>query len=198
MTPGSVAEAVLAALRGSLRRTVPYALLAAGVFVAAMVLGGGVGSANGTTTVVPVRESGDPAVERSAVFFLRHNVAVALQLAAGALTGGVWTAYLLLYNGFLAGAVLVEAAVSLGTLTAAALIVPHGVLELPALWLAGGVGARWVHYGWRVATGDRDGPGGPGLLRDTAVVLVSVVVLLAAAAVVEAHVTLALAELVAG
>lgn len=198
MTPGGVGGAAGAVLRASLGRTLPYALLAAGAFVAGMLLGGAVGAANGTTTVVPIREGGEPAVSRSAGFFLRHNVAVAFQLAAGALTGGVWTLYVLLFNGFLAGALLVEAAAILGVPTAVALIAPHGVFELPALWLAGGVGVRWVHFAWRVATGDRSGSGLYGLLRDTAVVMAVVVGLLTVAAVVEAHVTLPLAELVAG
>lgn len=196
MTAGDLAAAVRAPLRTSLRRVLPYALLAAAAFVAAALLGGAVGAANGTTTVVPVRESGEPAVGRSAWFFLRHNVGVTLQMAAGAVTGGVWTLYLLGYNGFLTGAVLVEAAANLGPLTAVALIAPHGVLELPAIWLAGGVGLRWVHYGWRVATGDRGGVGFPGLLRDTLVAMAAVVVLLAVAAAVEAHVTLPVADMV--
>lgn len=198
MTSSPVSGAVASVLRASFRRTLPYALLAAAAFVAAALLGGSIGVANETTTVVPVRESGEPATSRTTAYFLRHNVPVALKLTAGAATGGLLTLYLLLFNGFLTGAVLVEAAANLGPLTAVALIVPHGVLELPAIWLAGGVGVRWVHYAWRVATGDRSGPGFTGLVRDSAVVTAGVMMLLAVAAVVEAHVTLGLARLVAG
>lgn len=69
-----------------------------------------------------------------------NNIGVSLKAAAGGMTGGLFTTIMLVYNGALIGAV--------GTLVAQnnlayefwAFVFPHGSLELPAIFFAGGAG----------------------------------------------------------
>lgn len=69
-----------------------------------------------------------------------NNLSVSFAAVAGGMTAGVYTAYLMVFNGLLIGAV--------GTLVGQnqlaypfwAFVFPHGSLELPAIFLAGGAG----------------------------------------------------------
>lgn len=185
----------LAAVPAGVRRWLPYWLLAAAVFTVGAALGAAVGAERSSSVVFPVREPGGPVPDPSALDLFVHNGAVAARLVVGGLLAGVPTLYLLLFNGFALGSVLVDAAAALGPLVALALVVPHGIVELPALWLAGAVPARWLHVVWSVATGrDRRTPV-PRVLLRTGAALATVTLLLGVAALVEATVTLALARL---
>lgn len=176
------------------RRWLPYWLLAAGVFAVGAALGAAVGAERETTVLFPVRPSGAPVPAVSAAELFVHNLRVALTMAFGGILAGIPTLYLLLFDGFTLGSVAVDAAGTLGPLTTLVLLVPHGVLELPALWLAGAIPARWLHVGWCLATGrDRATPV-PRVLGRTVVAVIGVVLLLAVAAVLEATVTVALAR----
>lgn len=69
-----------------------------------------------------------------------NNISVSFGAVAGGITGGLYTIYLMLFNGLLIGAV--------GTLVGQnnlaypfwAFVFPHGSLELPAIFFAGGAG----------------------------------------------------------
>ncbi len=69
-----------------------------------------------------------------------NNLAVSFGAVAGGITAGIYTAYLMVFNGLLIGAV--------GTLVGQnnlaypfwAFVFPHGSLELPAIFFAGGAG----------------------------------------------------------
>lgn len=184
----------LLALPGGVRRWLPYWLLAAGIFAVGTAVGGAVGAERETAVVFPVRASGDPVPEVTTLGLFVHNAGVAARMVVGGVLGGVPTVYLLLFNGFVLGSVLVDAAGALGPLTTVALLVPHGVFELPALWLAGAVPARWLHVVWAVASGrDRATPV-PRVMLRTVFALVVVLALLAVAAAVEATVTADLAR----
>jgi uncharacterized membrane protein SpoIIM required for sporulation len=69
-----------------------------------------------------------------------NNIQVSLGAIAGGITGGLFTTYIMLFNGLLIGAI--------GTLVGQnklafpfwAFVFPHGSLELPAIFLAGGAG----------------------------------------------------------
>lgn len=69
-----------------------------------------------------------------------NNIQVALVAFAGGMTAGVLTAWSMLQNGLLLGALAGAAAKSGQALAFWSLIVPHGSLELPAIILAGGSG----------------------------------------------------------
>lgn len=184
----------LALVPAGVRRWLPYWLLVAGVFVGGATIGAAVGAERSTAVVLPVRASGEPLPAVSALELFLHNVRVAATMVGGGLLAGIPTLYLVLFNGFVLGSVGADAAGTLGPLTTVALLVPHGILELPALWLAAAVPARWLHVVWNLAAGrDRTTPV-PRVMARTAVALGLVVVLLGVAAVVEATVTLALAR----
>ncbi len=73
---------------------------------------------------------------------MTNNISVSFMTFAGGITGGVLTVFSLLYNGILIGAI--GAACWLGgmSLPLWSFVAPHGVLELPAIFIAGGAGLR--------------------------------------------------------
>ncbi|MEH2071712.1 MAG: stage II sporulation protein M [Nostoc sp.] len=86
-----------------------------------------------------------------------NNLSVSFGAVAGGITAGVYTAYLMIFNGLLIGAV--------GTLVAQnnlaypfwAFVFPHGSLELPAIFFAGGAGfllARAILFPGKYRRGD--------------------------------------------
>lgn len=174
-------------------RWIPYFLAAAGLFVAAATVGAAVGTER-ESFVVPVRSPSDPVPELAAGSLFGHNAGIALGAAGGVLLLGLPTLFLLAYNGFLFGSTMVDAAGSLGPLRTVALVAPHGVLELPAVWLAGAVGLRWTHLLWRLANGASRTGDVPRTVVDSLAAVALALLVLAVAAVVEASVTLPLAR----
>ncbi|MDZ8235810.1 MAG: stage II sporulation protein M [Nostoc sp. ChiQUE01a] len=86
-----------------------------------------------------------------------NNLAVSFGAIAGGITAGIYTAYLMVFNGLLIGAV--------GTLVGQnnlaypfwAFVFPHGSLELPAIFFAGGAGfllARAILFPGKYRRGD--------------------------------------------
>jgi uncharacterized membrane protein SpoIIM required for sporulation len=73
---------------------------------------------------------------------MTNNISVSFMTFAGGITAGVFTVYSLLYNGVRLGAI--GAACWLGgmSLPLWSFVAPHGVLELPAIFIAGGAGLR--------------------------------------------------------
>jgi uncharacterized membrane protein SpoIIM required for sporulation len=69
-----------------------------------------------------------------------NNIQVSFAAVAGGITAGIWTAYMMLLNGILIGAI--GALVGQNNLAFPfwAFVLPHGSLELPAIFLAGGAG----------------------------------------------------------
>lgn len=105
---------------------------------------------------------------RVSVFELAlHNARVALLLAAGGLLVGLLTLLNLLFNGILLGSLvgrLLDAGVSGPGIIA--LIIPHGILELPALWLAGAAGFVLPYQLVRYLRGRKRRPlTGPDVIR---------------------------------
>ncbi|MBW4525677.1 MAG: stage II sporulation protein M [Phormidium tanganyikae FI6-MK23] len=82
---------------------------------------------------------------KAASQIMTNNLGVTFQAAAGGMTIGIYTMFLLLMNGLLIGGV--------GTLVAQnnlafpfwAFVFPHGSLELPAIFLSGGAGLLIAH-----------------------------------------------------
>ncbi|MEH2150389.1 stage II sporulation protein M [Nostoc sp.] len=86
-----------------------------------------------------------------------NNLSVSFGAVAGGMTTGAYTAYLMIFNGLLIGAV--------GTLVGQnnlaypfwAFVLPHGSLELPAIFFAGGAGfllARAILFPGKYRRGD--------------------------------------------
>ena len=191
-----------AVARAFARRWLPYWLAAAGLFLATACLGAAVGTER-RSFVVPVRAPGDPIPSLDAADLFVHNARIGLYLAGGAALFGLPTVVVLAYNGFVFGATMADATGTLGPVTAAVLVAPHGVIELPALWLAGAVGLRWAHLLWDLASGGSYASRGsyvtgvPRTAGDSLVAILAAAALLALAASVEAVVTPVLARALA-
>jgi uncharacterized membrane protein SpoIIM required for sporulation len=138
------------------RRHVAHCALAAAVFV----LGAGVGAALSaghpdlkarvlgprmvetidrgemwTESIVTVKPLASSAI-------MTNNMSVAFVTFAAGVTAGIGTLYYLLLNGFLLGVVAAACAARGMSLSLWSFVAPHGVLELPAIFIAGGAGLR--------------------------------------------------------
>lgn len=134
-------------------------------------------------------------VELTVRFLLTNNTQVFVLMVAGALTAGLLTVFALAFNGFVVGYVVTPIAADEGVLFVFVGLAPHGVPELFAFFVAGGVGFRLVVCVVERVRGTREVVLGRDGWRRVAILLVAAWLLLAVAAVIEAHVTAALLDL---
>jgi uncharacterized membrane protein SpoIIM required for sporulation len=73
---------------------------------------------------------------------MTNNMSVAFMAFALGITAGLGTLYMLLFNGLLIGVIGMACHLSGMSLKLWEFVAPHGVLELPAIFLAGGAGLR--------------------------------------------------------
>lgn len=138
---------------------------------------------------------GDPDGWELFAFILRRNMTVFLMLLLGIVSAGLVTVVVLLGNGIAVGQLIGFARVSgMSLADVAYLLLPHGVLELGALCVAGAVGLRGIRLAVGLSAIDRTAFGSLRL----GTVLVFGLVALAAAAAVEAFVTVEIAESLRG
>lgn len=179
----------------------PWFLLATATFLV-----GGVGGVGAMALASPDALStaaeafgGDVFPDRLTTWTIFSNNVVALGVvASGTVSFGAAAAFALLFNGLLLGAIVAAATAETSLLVVTALILPHGVLELPALFLVGGVAYRVT---WRLVSylrGADDRPPTHRELGEAAALVVVAVLLLAVAAFIEANVTPAVGRAVAG
>jgi uncharacterized membrane protein SpoIIM required for sporulation len=71
---------------------------------------------------------------------MTNNLSVSFAMFAGGITGGLFTIYMLVVNGLLLGVVGAATAHAGMALQLWSFVAPHGVLELPAIFIAGGAG----------------------------------------------------------
>jgi uncharacterized membrane protein SpoIIM required for sporulation len=69
-----------------------------------------------------------------------NNLSVAFRMVGGGITAGLWTVYALFYNGLLIGAVATLVGQNGLAYPFWGFVFPHGALELPAIFIAGGGG----------------------------------------------------------
>ena len=69
-----------------------------------------------------------------------NNIKVSFAAVAGGITAGIFTAYILFFNGLSIGAVATLVGQNKLAYPFWAFVFPHGALELPAIFLAGGAG----------------------------------------------------------
>ena len=84
---------------------------------------------------------------------LTNNISVAFAAFATGIFAGIGTAYMMLFNGIMLGVIAVACAQGGMSVPLWSFVAPHGALELPAIFIAGGAGlllGRGV-----VAPGDR-------------------------------------------
>jgi uncharacterized membrane protein SpoIIM required for sporulation len=73
---------------------------------------------------------------------MTNNITVSFITFAGGISGGFLTVYSLIFNGVLLGAVGTACALNDMSIPLWSFVAPHGVLELPAIFIAGGAGLR--------------------------------------------------------
>jgi len=71
---------------------------------------------------------------------MTNNLSVSLAAFAGGIVGGIGTVYMMIFNGVLIGVVAVACDRAGLGLSLWSFIAPHGALELPAIFIAGGAG----------------------------------------------------------
>ncbi|MDF9747265.1 stage II sporulation protein M [Natrinema salsiterrestre] len=127
-------------------------------------------------------------------FLLVNNTQAFLLSIAGALTLGVLTAWAMVFNGIIVGNVAAIVTDNVGFDYILVGLLPHGVFELPALFIAAGVGFRLLYrFGERIY-GTRDAIITKRYLYRTGLLVLVGWLLLVVAAFVEAFVTPALLE----
>ncbi len=127
-----------------------------------------------------------------------NNLTAMLVMLLGAVTLGIVSVFGLVLNGLLIGAVVGLALQELPVVVVLALLVPHGILEIPALLLVAAVGLRFGRLTVRYLR-DRE----PELvterrLREAGWLVALATGLILVAAYIEATITLQVAERVAG
>jgi uncharacterized membrane protein SpoIIM required for sporulation len=76
---------------------------------------------------------------------MTNNMSVGFMTFALGITGGLGTIYMMALNGLLIGVIGVACGLSGMSLQLWSFVAPHGVLELPAIFIAGGAGFRIAH-----------------------------------------------------
>ena len=73
---------------------------------------------------------------------MTNNISVSFMAFAAGITGGVGTIYMMFFNGMLVGVIGTACGMAGMSLKFWSFVAPHGVLELPAIFIAGGAGLR--------------------------------------------------------
>jgi len=73
---------------------------------------------------------------------MTNNITVSLTAFAMGITAGVGTIYMMVFNGILLGVIGVKCGLAGMSVPLWSFVAPHGVLELPAIVIAGGAGLR--------------------------------------------------------
>jgi uncharacterized membrane protein SpoIIM required for sporulation len=76
---------------------------------------------------------------------MTNNISVGFTAFAAGITGGLGTIYMMVFNGLLIGVIGMACALSGMSGQLWSFVAPHGVLELPAIFIAGGAGLRLAH-----------------------------------------------------
>ena len=197
--PGVGMGSRLVAVRAVYRRWLRlYGLVAALILGASTVVGFLLGSAV-PIGALPAEGGGTgPFPALTTVDLAVNNLVAMVALSLGAVSLGLVTVLGLVLNGLLIGAVVGIAVQQADPLVVAMLIVPHGVLEIPALLAASAVGLRFGRLTVRYIRGREETLVTRRDLREAGWLLACSALLIVVAAYVEANLTLELAEAVAG
>jgi uncharacterized membrane protein SpoIIM required for sporulation len=128
---------------------------------------------------------------------LVNNLLALAVVLSGVVTFAVTTVVSLLFNGLLIGFFL-GAAAPASLPETLALILPHGLLELPAFWIAGGVALRVTHRLIRYLRGNADDVLSRSERYEAVLLAALAIGLIVVAAVIEARFTIEIAEWLTG
>jgi uncharacterized membrane protein SpoIIM required for sporulation len=152
--PAGIIHFLLDGFPQTFRRTLSYTLAALALFVVGALAGVGLASADpGFERFVLNGEMMDTIARRemwthgilsvkpyASSAIMTNNIAVSLAACATGMLAGVGPVYMMLFNGLLIG-VIGSACFRTGMSVALwSFVTPHGVLELPAIFIAGGAG----------------------------------------------------------
>ncbi|WP_424003404.1 stage II sporulation protein M [Haloarcula salina] len=132
--------------------------------------------------------------ELTTVSLAVHNLGALFVMFLGAVSLGTATVLSLVLNGLVIGAVIAIALKQVSPVVVAALIVPHGLVEIPALLLVAAVGLRFGWLSIQYLRGRTDAFVTTRDLREAGWLLALAVVLIVVAAFVEANLTLEIAD----
>jgi uncharacterized membrane protein SpoIIM required for sporulation len=76
---------------------------------------------------------------------MTNNMSVSFMAYIAGITAGLGTIYMMFFNGLLMGVIGVACALSGMSLSLWSFVAPHGALELPAIFIAGGAGFKIAH-----------------------------------------------------
>ncbi|WP_439028258.1 stage II sporulation protein M [Haloarchaeobius sp. DT45] len=188
------------ALRLAWREHRPYVGFSVASFVVGIVVGVGLyASGFDLFAAMGLESLGDVLPEDpTATFIFLNNTRVFFIFILGALTGGLLTLAGLLFNGVLVGYVAAGAAAQVGPAFVLLALAPHGVLELPALFVASSVGFRIIGVVVTYVLDRRDHLWTRAEVNRTLLLVLVAWVTLGVAAVIEMHVTTWLLEQVFG
>jgi uncharacterized membrane protein SpoIIM required for sporulation len=82
------------------------------------------------------------AAPQQSSFIMTNNMTVSFMTFAGGITAGLWTLFQLFFNGMMLGVIGVACGMNQMSVKLWSFVAPHGVLELPAIFIAGGAGLR--------------------------------------------------------
>lgn len=133
----------------------------------------------------------------TAAFIIGNNTRVFVLLTLGALTLGLLTVAVLVVNGLFVGYFVAPVAAKEGIAVALVALLPHGIPELFAFFVAAGVAFRLVRRAGERLLDRRDVVLGRAGWRRTALFLFVAWLVLVGAAFIEVYLTLPLVELVA-
>jgi len=88
-----------------------------------------------THSIVSVKPQASSAI-------MTNNLSVSFMTFAAGITAGIGTLYLLFFNGMMMGVIGTACGVYQMSVSLWSFVAPHGVLELPAIFIAGGAGLR--------------------------------------------------------
>jgi uncharacterized membrane protein SpoIIM required for sporulation len=76
---------------------------------------------------------------------MTNNISVCFLSYAAGITAGIGTLYMMFFNGLLMGVIGTACALAGMSLSLWSFVAPHGALELPAIFIAGGAGLKIAH-----------------------------------------------------
>jgi len=138
------------------RRFLPYTMVATAIFVVGAIAGTSFSLADpdyvreflgpGMMSKIERHEMWTDSVvsikPQASSFIMTNNLTVSFMAFASGITAGIGTLYLLFFNGIMIGVIGVACATHDMSVSLWSFVSPHGVLELPAIFIAGGAGLR--------------------------------------------------------
>ena len=179
----------------------PYVAGVIGLFVVSIVLGAGLVAIGFDIFSALTGEGIEDAVPDELTLqaiLVNNTIAFLAMIALGAITLGVFALLAILINGIVIGFVAGPAVAEQGLGETLVLLVPHGILELPAIFIAAAVGLRAGHIIVNRIRGVREQLITRSELHGLAAVIAIAWIALAIAAAIEVYVTPALYEFLYG